>query len=145
MTDLLAGLPPDALAEVQQRLVRRTVAAGETLFREGDPGDRLCLIAHGAIEISIEVRGGQRARIVTMAEGAIFGEAALLDGRPRSATARAIEASIVYELPREALIGDLAANMPSATMHVLLNLARVLSTRMRDTNEILRRLEESRG
>jgi SulP family sulfate permease len=144
-SDLLAGLDATAVALVRPRLIRRTVAAGETLFREGDPGDGLYLIARGAIEISIEVRGGRRTRIVTMAEGAIFGEAALLDGRPRSATALAIEPSIVYELTREALLRDLAQHAPAVAIHLMLNLARVLSLRMRETNEILRRLEESRG
>ena len=107
------------------------------------PGQRTARI--GAVEISIALPGGRRTRIVTMAEGAIFGEAALLDGRPRSATALAIERTVVYALARDALLTRLASEAPDTAIHLLLNLARILASRMRETNEIVRRLEESRG
>lgn len=144
-SDLAAGLAPEALATVESLLERHVVEAGHTLFREGDAGSALFLIAHGAVEISIALPGGRRTRIVTMAEGAIFGEAALLDGRPRSATALAIEPTVVYALSRDALFTRLARDAPDTAIKLLLNLARVLATRMRETNEIVRRLEESRG
>ena len=79
---LLEGLSDSGLARIEHHFVRRDCADGEVLFQENDPGDRLCLLAHGAVEISIIVPGGARARIVTNAEGSLFGEAALLDGRP---------------------------------------------------------------
>ena len=124
--------------------MRRDCADGEVLFQESDPGDRLCLLAQGAVEISIIVPGGARARIVTNAEGSLFGENALLDGRPRSATAQAVGDTVVFELSRAAL-AEIAAAEPEIMIRLMTNLAKLLSIRMRETNEILRQLEDSRG
>ncbi len=141
---LMEGLSASRLAQIAHHFARRTFAAGEVLFRENDPGDRLCLLASGAVEISIVVPGGSRSRIVTMEEGSLFGEAALLDGRPRSATARAVEDTVVYELTRDAM-DEIATRDPAIAIRLVTNLARILSLRMRETNEILRQLDDSRG
>jgi SulP family sulfate permease len=141
---LLEGLSDAELARIEHHFVRRDCADGEVLFQENDPGDRLCLLAHGAVEISIIVPGGARARIVTNAEGSLFGEAALLDGRPRSATAQAVGETVVFELSRGAL-AEIAASEPEIMIRLMTNLAKIQSIRMRETNEILRQLEDSRG
>ena len=141
---LLEGLGGDELARITRHFVRRDYPEGEVLFQEGDPGDRLCLLASGSVEISILVPGGSRARIVTNAEGSLFGEAALLDGGPRSATAQAVEATTVYELTRTAL-DEISRSEPAIAIKLMTNLARLMSLRMRETNEILRELEDSRG
>ena len=141
---LMEGLSQAELKRIERHFVRRDCADGEVLFQENDPGDRLCLLARGAVEISIIVPGGARARIVTNAEGSLFGEAALLDGGPRSATAQAVGDTIVFELSRTAL-AEIAASEPKIMIRLMTNLAKIQSTRMRDTNEILRQLEDSRG
>ena len=141
---LLEGLTAAELKRIEHHFVRRDCADGEVLFQEGDPGDRLCLLAQGAVEISIIVPGGARARIVTNAEGSLFGENALLDGRPRSATAQAVGDTVVFELSRAAL-EEIAAAEPEIMIRLMTNLAKLLSIRMRETNEILRQLEDSRG
>ncbi|HKE39977.1 MAG TPA: SulP family inorganic anion transporter [Casimicrobiaceae bacterium] len=140
---LVQGIEGHDLTQVIQRLHRRAFAAGETLFRENDPGDLLCLIARGAVGISISA-GSEEVRIVTMAEGSLLGEAALLDGRPRSATARAVEDTVVYELSREDL-DSIAAQHPTIAIRIMGNLARIMSQRMRETNEILRQLYDTSG
>jgi SulP family sulfate permease len=141
---LLEGLSPQQLKRIEHHFVRRDCAGGEVLFQENDPGDRLCLLARGAVEISIIVPGGARARIVTNAEGSLFGEAALLDGRPRSATAQAVGDAVVFELSRTAL-AEIAVREPEIMIRLMTNLAKIQSIRMRETNEILRQLEDSRG
>ncbi len=141
---LLEGLTEAELKRIEHHFGRRDCADGEVLFQEGDPGDRLCLLAQGAVEISIIVPGGARARIVTNAEGSLFGENALLDGRPRSATAQAVGDTVVFELSRAAL-EEIAAAEPEIMIRLMTNLAKLLSIRMRETNEILRQLEDSRG
>ncbi len=141
---LMEGLSAGRLARIAHHFARRTFASGEVLFQENDPGDRLCLLACGAVEISIVVPGGSRARLVTFEEGSLFGEAALLDGRPRSATAQAVENTVVYELTRDAL-DEIAKHDPAIAIRLMTNLARLLSLRMRETNEILRQLDDSRG
>jgi SulP family sulfate permease len=141
---LLEGLSREQLARIEHHFVRRECAEGEVLFQENDPGDRLCLLASGAVEISIIVPGGARARIVTNAEGSLFGEAAILDGRPRSATAQAVGPAVVYELTRAAL-SEIEAHEPEIAIRLMTNLAKLLSIRMRETNEILKQLDDSRG
>jgi SulP family sulfate permease len=141
---LLHGLEGGELAAVVAHLQRRAFAGGDVLFRENDPGDRLCLIARGAIEISIAAGGKHRVRLVTMAAGSLLGEAALLDGRPRSATAQAVEDTVVYELTRAAL-DEISDRHPRVAIRIMANLARIMSQRMRETNEILRQLDDSRG
>ena len=141
---LLQGLDPGELASVAAHLERRTFAAGDVLFRENDAGDRLCLIARGAVEISLAAAGRHRVRLVTMAAGSLLGEAALLDGRPRSATAQAAEDTVVHELTRAAL-DEISERHPRVAIRIMANLARIMSQRMRETNEILRQLDDSRG
>ena len=79
-----------------------------------------------------------------MSAGALFGEAALLDGRPRSATAIAVEPSVFYALTGAGL-DALATSHPRIAITLLRNLARDMSRRMRDTNRILRSLDDSLG
>ncbi len=64
----------------------RDFSAGATIFREGDAGHEMFVIRSGAVDIVV----GDHA-VATLAEGEIFGEMALIDTRPRSATAKARE------------------------------------------------------
>jgi CRP-like cAMP-binding protein len=113
------------------------------LFREGEPGDTLYLLARGAVSILVH-GGGQQRRIVTFAPGSVFGEAAMLDGAPRSATATAVEDTVVYSLSRPAL-DALARSDPGLATKLLVNLGRHLSARLRQTTDTLRELADSRG
>lgn len=140
----LHGLSEDEVAIVEQRAIRQNAERGRVLFREGDSGDTLYLLSTGAVEISITVGERRRQRLVTMSAGALFGEAALLDGRSRSATAVAVEPSVFYTLTGAAL-DELATSHPRIAITLLRNLARDMSRRMRDTNRILRSLDDSLG
>lgn len=140
---LAAGLSADELAALRGLLQRTELDADEVLFREGEPGDRLYVLARGAVSILVH-GGGQQRRIVTFAPGAVFGEAAMLDGAPRSATATAIENAIVYGLSRSDL-DALARSAPDLSSKLLVNLGRHLSARLRQTTDTLRELADSRG
>lgn len=140
---LAAGLSEDELASLRRSLRRAELNADEVLFREGETGDKLYLLARGAVSILVD-GGGQQRRIVTFAPGSVFGEAAMLDGAPRSATATVIEDAIVYSLSRRAL-DALARSDPSLATKLLVNLGRHLSARLRQTTDTLRELVDSRG
>lgn len=142
---LLEKLSAGDIATVAALLVRREMPRGQVLFREGDPGDRLYMIARGAVEISVMNEGQRRSRIVTMAAGAVFGEVALLDGKPRSATATTAEPSVLYELSRDVLLYELATRHPSIAMMILATLSTQLSSRLRETTGLLRRMDDARG
>jgi CRP/FNR family cyclic AMP-dependent transcriptional regulator len=74
--------------------------AEAVIFREGEPGDSICVIAVGRVRISRRISGGEEA-LAILKPGEIFGEMAVLDpGRGRSADARAHEDAVVLELSR---------------------------------------------
>jgi MFS superfamily sulfate permease-like transporter len=140
---LAAGLNEDERASLRRSLRRAELNADEVLFREGEPGDKLYLLARGAVSILVQ-DGGQQRRIVTFAPGSLFGEAAMLDGAPRSATATAVEDTVVYSLSRRAL-DALARSDGGLSTKLLVNLGRHLSARLRQTTDTLREQVDSRG
>jgi CRP/FNR family cyclic AMP-dependent transcriptional regulator len=98
---LFARADEDALADIARRLRRRRFRRGEVIFHQGDPGDALHLVGSGAIKIVLPSEHGDEAIIATLRHGDFFGELALLDGAPRSATAVALEASETWTLSRD--------------------------------------------
>jgi CRP-like cAMP-binding protein len=71
------------------------------IFHQGDPGDALHVITAGAVKILLPSPDGEEAIIATLKAGDFFGELALLDGQPRSATATAVEPTETLSLPRD--------------------------------------------
>ena len=97
----------DALAAIARHLRRRRFRRGETIFHQGDPGDSLHIVSSGAVKIVLPSLEGEEAIIATLRSGDFFGELALLDGAPRSATAIALEATETSTLPRQAFLNML--------------------------------------
>jgi CRP-like cAMP-binding protein len=87
----------DALAGVMH--VRR-VAAGATLFREGEPADGCYLVADGRVQVTI-TRNGRPEQLAMLGRGDFIGQMAVLDGGRRSATCTAAESSTVLYLARD--------------------------------------------
>jgi len=111
------------LAEQGTRL--RTFKAGETIFKEGDPGDEMFVIHSGRVEI----RRGNRT-LETLGEKSIFGEMALIDDGPRSASAvAATDVSLVPVGEKQFLF------LVSETPYFALNVMRTLVRRLRTMNE----------
>jgi sulfate permease, SulP family len=139
-----AGLDAEELALVRELLKRQELDPDEVLFREGESGNRLYLLARGAVSIVVHGSDGTDSRLVTFAPGSLFGEAALLDGNERSASAIAAEDAVVYSLSRTTLAA-LAVTHPALASKLLFNLGRHLSGRLRQTTASLRELGESSG
>ena len=93
------GLDPVELDRILPRLHTVRVPAGDAVVNEGDPGDRYYLIREGEAEVSI--RGQATGRL---GKGAGFGEIALLTGRPRTATVRAVTDLVLAALGRREFI-----------------------------------------
>jgi CRP/FNR family transcriptional regulator len=127
-----AGLDADALGRVAATLRTRRFRRFEVIFHAGDPGDALFLIISGEIKISLPSETGDEAILASLRPGDVFGELALLDGAPRSATATALVATETVVLPRsafrelvatepavrDALLASLAGELRRLTMHV---------------------------
>jgi cAMP-dependent protein kinase regulator len=126
---LLAGLSSSQLDDVSRRLKQVRFRQGETLLREGDPGDEMYLIDSGRVRV---VRGvGRDARILAeLGAGDAVGEMALLTGNPRSATVTALADTQAWSVS-QADFDTLVATYPS----LALSLSRLLSERLRHTDE----------
>ena len=84
--DLLRHLPPEQIEPLLDRVQEREVEAGEIVFRTGDPGDALYIVAHGGVEV---LNGSDQRTLAELGDGQAFGEMALLSGGTRTATIRA--------------------------------------------------------
>lgn len=104
---LFANADDDALADIAGQLRRRRFGRNEVIFHQGDPGDSLHIVSSGAVKIVLPSMEGEEAIIATLRGGDFFGELALLDGAPRSATAVALERSETWTLSRELLLATL--------------------------------------
>ncbi len=129
---LFARMAPETLGNLARTLRRRKFRRSEVIFHQGDPGDSLHIVVAGAVKIVLPSAEGDEAIIATLRRGDFFGELALLDGAPHSATATALEPTETLVLPRrefhelvdrdsalrEALLAGLAAELRRLTGHV---------------------------
>jgi CRP/FNR family transcriptional regulator, cyclic AMP receptor protein len=127
-----AGLDPVALDRLAATMRARRFRRGEVIFHVGDPGDALFVIVTGEIKISLPSETGEEAILATLRPGDAFGEVALLDGAPRSATATALGPAETVVLPRDrfheliateagfrdALFASIAGELRRLTHHV---------------------------
>lgn len=137
--ELLAAIPLFALLDEQERAVlaerldRAKYAAGSPIFATGDPGESMCIVVSGEVEIFLRNDTGQRIALETLTAGDFFGELSLLDGGPRTASATAttdVEALVVDR-------GDLdefLRGCPRAALDLLAAMGR----RLRDSSTKLR-------
>jgi CRP/FNR family transcriptional regulator/CRP/FNR family cyclic AMP-dependent transcriptional regulator len=131
---LFSGLSDPAMAALGARVRTRLYRKGEVLFHKDDPGTSLFLVRTGRIKISTFSAEGKEAVFTVHGPGDVFGELALLDGAPRSATATALEQSRLLTLDRSAFVAFLREH-PDAALILLGDLtARVrrLSTQVED-------------
>jgi CRP/FNR family cyclic AMP-dependent transcriptional regulator len=87
---VFGALEPGQLEQLVSYARTRRVAAGTTLFSKGDPGTELFAVSAGTVKISVPAPDGREAMFNLLHPGEIFGEIALLDGRPRTADAMAM-------------------------------------------------------
>ena len=126
------GLDPEALERLAASMRSRRFRRGEVIFHIGDPGDALFVIVSGEVKISLPSETGDEAILATLRPGDVFGELALLDGAPRSASASALMPTETVILPRErfreliatetgvrdALLASIAGELRRLTTHV---------------------------
>lgn len=134
-----AALTAEELGVLAPRLERRSFAPGEYVFREGDPGEDLYVIARGTASVR-RAEGPREHRLVTFGEGTVFGELALLDAKPRSASVQADGALICHVMSRRDF-DDLVANHRSIALKLMSHLAQELGRRLRFANETINHLQ----
>ncbi|MGH9125564.1 MAG: Crp/Fnr family transcriptional regulator [Acidimicrobiales bacterium] len=108
------------------------LSRNEVLFNEGDPAGALYGVRSGRVAISLRSLDGRESLLALMEPGDLFGDMPLFDGQPRSAQARALEASDLLYVPYPALRRVLE-NRPA----LLWNVVATLSRRLRSTDAAL--------
>jgi signal transduction histidine kinase len=107
--ELLSGLNDAAIERLTENLDTRSLAGGETLFCEGDPGATAYIVTAGELEI-FKMSGEQKVRIAVSGPGVIVGEMSLLTGEPRNAGARALVDTELVAIPKSSLDALLQTN-----------------------------------
>ncbi len=120
-----ADMQEDEIAEFLTMCKQISFQSGQKIFSEGDIADNFFLVLSGEVSISI---GGNEVSILRA--GQIFGEMALLEHIPRTATALAREKTALFAIPAEVV----CTMMPSLALKLVINIARQMSEKIRESN-----------
>lgn len=134
-TTIFENLDPSQLEQLASIALRKRYAARDVVLRKGDAALQLFVICSGRLKAIGEGDDGRRAALSIMGPGEVFGEIALLDGEPRSATITALESCELLVIGRNEFLYFLERT-PKAAIELL----RVLARRVRRLSE---RVEDS--
>jgi len=129
---MFEGLDDDDLQLLAASVTPRPYAAGQLVFNQGDPGSEMFIVARGHVNIHLPGDGSRRVSLKDITRGEYFGELALFDDKPRSASALATTDAVLLELSRKTLSSYLERR-PRAAMAIL----RTMAERLRETNAML--------
>jgi HD-GYP domain-containing protein (c-di-GMP phosphodiesterase class II) len=120
------------LRQIGSIVTERQYPKGAVIIEERTEAERFFIICHGKIEITKRFEGDQEFVLAVQSDGDFFGEMALLDEGPRSATARALEDTTVLEVSSQDFEG-LLYRAPTMAYHIM----KELSSRLRETGALL--------
>jgi CRP-like cAMP-binding protein len=103
-TELFKGVDEATRRLIAERVSERVVERSQSVFVQDEPGDRMYVLAEGAVKLYVASRDGDIVELVRHYPPAVFGELALLDGGPRSASAEAVERSTLLVVTRAELL-----------------------------------------
>ena len=129
---LFSNLKDKDLATIESLVKERKYARGEIILRQGEEGIGLFIIKKGKVKVSKTLASGKTIDIAVHSDGEYFGELAMLDNKPRTATVTAIEDTEVYIMT----YWEFKALLESKP-EIALSLLPVLVERFRETNEQL--------
>jgi CRP-like cAMP-binding protein len=129
-----SALAAEDLLAVAEVIVPRTFGAGEVVFRENDTGNTCYVVRAGHFRAIREHNDGRSITLASFGPGDIFGELAMFDDEPRSATVEALE-----DTEAAAILGADMRRLLRAHPDIAVKLLRALSRRLRETNERLAR------
>jgi CRP/FNR family cyclic AMP-dependent transcriptional regulator len=130
--DVFGHLPELPLRALIDRGTTASFGAGQTIFRRGDPGQSMMVLLAGRVRIATCSVDGRESVLNFIEPGHVFGEIALLDGKPRTADAIAMTTAELFVLRREALLHVL-----DTFPRVALELIEVLCAKLRHTTLVV--------
>lgn len=141
---IFSDLNPKELAEVEKIVHKRAYTKKEPIIKMGDPGLGMYIVVKGSVEIITEEGKSEESVLAHLTEGSFFGELALLDESPRSASAIALEECSVIGFFRPDFL-DLLNRKPKLGIKVLFALAKTIGERLRRTDELLMQTQEKKS
>jgi len=133
---LFTGLLPEELEMLAELTQQKRFSTGEVVFEQGEVGDSLYLLVEGTVEVLQKKPDGTEQLITELQAPEFFGEMSLIDKEYRSATIRAKTDAVLLCLTSENLHSFARVYKNGFTL-VVINIARVLSARLRETNQKL--------
>lgn len=135
--NIFSGLTPYERTKIAKFFRQKEYEPKAKIVKEGDPGDGMFVIKSGAVKISKEITDTEEQVLANLVDGDFFGEMALLDGAPRSASVYAISKVTMLELYRASLL-ELFDKEAKIGVKVLYNLAKILGERIRESGDKIR-------
>jgi CRP-like cAMP-binding protein len=129
---LFSALDDVAAAALRASMTPVKVSKGNTLFKEGDSGDRLYVVVDGKLKLGTASADGRENLLLILGPGDMFGELSLFDPGPRTSTATAVTDAKLLSLSHEQVTG-LITQHPRVGLDLLGRLAQ----RLRRTNDVL--------
>jgi CRP-like cAMP-binding protein len=129
---LFTAMRPEDLNGILSLISERSVRRGQTIFQKGDIASSMMAVLKGSVRISTSSPDGKEVTLNTIRAGEVFGEIAMLDGRPRSADATAAEDCDLAVIDRRHFLPFLLSNQD-----LLLRMLAVLCQRVRETSRAL--------
>jgi len=142
-TPLFDGLDAAERAEVVRIMEVQRFRNDQEIFHEGDTGDAWYVIFEGRAEVVKERQAGGSTRIALLRAGSCFGEMAILDGQPRSATVRAAGPLTLFRFARSRF-DDLLDQGSLGAFKLVASMARTLSQRQRQLTQHVSELMQRR-
>jgi CRP-like cAMP-binding protein len=131
--ELFNGLTKAELTEIALICREKRIASGEVITIQGKPGDEMYIITEGFVQVSIR-KGSKERTIVNLGTGQIFGEMALVDKGPRSATVKAISDPTVVQIMHASDFDHICNQNNHIGYIVMRNLASDISFKLRHRN-----------
>ncbi|HZD02209.1 MAG TPA: Crp/Fnr family transcriptional regulator [Actinomycetes bacterium] len=135
-TEVFGALDETARRQVAVGATRTVFARGQTIFVQEEPGDRMFVLARGAVKLVVRSRHGEVVELARHWPPAVFGQIALLDGGPRSASAEALEPSLLIGITRDKLI-ELLRSDPRLVDGLLRSLGELVRRANRQTTDLV--------
>ncbi len=132
--NIFEGLSTLERSRIAKFFLRKSYKPNDSIIKESEPGDGMFVIREGAVKVTKSLGDGGEKVLANLVDGNFFGELALLDGYPRSASVIAMNNTDMLELYRASLM-ELINKWPRIGVKVMFNLAKILGERIRESGD----------
>lgn len=129
LSNVFDAFDQDSLRDLEAQLELFTLYGGEVLFRQGDPGDSMCIVICGRLQVRVRSADGQETTVAKLGSGEVVGEMGVVTGEARTGTVEAIRDTQLARLTRAGFDRFMSKHPQSA----LQSIARKLAERLKET------------